>query len=96
MSSPSPSQSPVAIEVFLLGLLWAAVVGLTPAATLVADWLIQNQAIHWQTVWHLAAVNALLGVGAFWRKNKALLQLPPKFAEAKALQASAQQASKQP
>jgi hypothetical protein len=79
--------------VFFLGLLWAAVNMAAPSATLIVASLAQGRPVHWPTVGCAAASGALMGVGNFWRKNAALLRLPPWLEEAKALQAAAHAAS---
>lgn len=61
------------LRVFLLGSLWAALMGLGSAAALVGDELLANQTVSWPQIWRMAAYGVAAGVIAFARKHKALL-----------------------
>jgi hypothetical protein len=68
----------VNIRLFVLGAVWAALSSLAPAALIVWDTL-QNYTdpVDWGQVGRVALVAAGGGVIGFYRKHKALLQLPP-------------------
>ena len=83
-------------SVFLLGALWAFVAAALPMCGVIGLWLTGMAAKpDWMTLWHSAAFHGGLGVVAFWRKNKALLQLPPMLAEVKSLVTTSAQMTEQ-
>lgn len=89
-SSPQPRpEVSVPLRVFLLGLAWAILAACAPVAVMLIDWTTR-----WTDppdpvmVWHLAATCAIGGGVSFWRKHKALLELPPLLKKAKELQGS--------
>jgi hypothetical protein len=65
------------IGLFFLGALWAAISGLGPAVVIVYGALQGGVRIDWNQVMQVALAGASLGVAGFWRKNKALLEMPP-------------------
>ena len=66
------------VKIFLLGAVWAVLASLGPVAILVYDWLKRwDDPIDWGMVIHLAEVTAGTALVMYWRKYKALLQIPP-------------------
>lgn len=79
-------MSTIPLRVFILGMLWATLSAMAPAAAMVLYWL-----QHWQDPvdWHMfayvAGTGAITGALGFWRKYKALLKLPPDLERAREL-----------
>jgi len=72
---------------WVLGLLWTVSIPLLPVAEIVFEQRFTgSRQINWQLVWHQAVLLGGAALTAYWRKYKALLQLPPILEEAKKLQ----------
>ena len=67
----------IPLKLFLLGLLWAALSGCAPAFVLIQDDIAHNDITDWAKVRRVSALSAGAGALGFWRKNRALLQIPP-------------------
>lgn len=87
-TSPQPHpEVSVPMRVFLLGLAWAILAALAPVTVLIVDWVTRwTDPPDPTMLWHLAVTCAVGGAVSFWRKHRALLQLPPILAQAKKLQ----------
>jgi len=76
----------IPIRVFILGILWATMAAMAPAAAMVIYWLQHWQdPVDWEMFAYVAGTGALTGALGFWRKYKALLQLPPDLEMAREL-----------
>jgi len=68
----------VPVSIFALGLVWAMVLAAIPAGGLLVYWTQTYQdGMDWNALLATAGPSALAGAVAYWRKNKALLELPP-------------------
>ena len=68
----------VPVSIFALGLVWAMVLAAIPAGGLLVYWTQTYQdGMDWNALLATAGPGALAGAVAYWRKNKALLELPP-------------------
>jgi hypothetical protein len=67
-------------KLFMLGAVWAAISSIGPAAVVIWDSLTNyTDPVDWMQVGRVALVCAGGGVVAFYRKHKALLEIPPGF-----------------
>ena len=87
-STPQPRpEVSVELRVWLLGLAWAMIATLAPVGIVLWRWT-QNWADPPDlnaTLW-LTGTLMVQGAASYWRKHKALLQMPPILAKAKELQ----------
>ena len=78
----------VPFRVFALGMAWAMLAAMAPVGVVLLDWTTRwTDPPDPTMLWHLAATCAVGGAVSFWRKHKALLQLPPDLQAAKDLAA---------
>ena len=74
------------MQVFVLGMAWAAISAMAPAAVLVINWTARwADPPDWNMVGQVALTCAVGGIIGYWRKYKALLQLPPSLEMAREL-----------
>jgi MFS family permease len=74
-------------SIFLLGLLWAVAMSLGPAGGLIVYWLTHwgRYEMDWNAVAWVAIPAAVGAVGAYWRKYKAQIAIPPAWVRAREL-----------
>lgn len=70
------------LRAFGIGLLWAGISAVSPAAVLVFDDYTQNEFTNWKKVQRTSIGMAGFGIIGFWRKHRAELKLPPDIAAA--------------
>lgn len=70
----------IPFRVFALGMLWAIVSAMAPVGVLLWRWIsLWQDPPDWRIIGPVAITCAATGAIGFWRKYKALLQLPPTF-----------------
>lgn len=79
--SPSPNRGlrKIPLKAFALGLLWAGISATGPSAFLALDSLSTGQPVNWHQCGRVSLGCAGMGAVAYYRKYRALLQLPPGF-----------------
>ena len=79
-------MKPIPFKVFLIGLMWAACSGLSAGFALLIAWVqTYSDPPDWNLIGKTAAGGVIFAVGAYWRKYKAQIALPPDWAEARDL-----------
>ncbi len=68
---------------FAIGLAWAGLAALSPMTIIVMDDIRHNEFTDWSRVRRQSIGMAVIGVTGYWRKHKALLELPPYLAKIK-------------
>jgi hypothetical protein len=82
----------ISLRVWLLGLLWTVAGALLPSGSAIVFWWAgMASKPDWPTLRTHAISTGLLMAGAYWRKHKALLTLPPVLQQAKELAQEAHQ-----
>jgi hypothetical protein len=84
IEQPIPAKIP--LHVFALGMAWAIISAMAPLGILIYDWVTRWSDPPDPTMLiHVGLVCAAGGAIAYWRKYKALLQLPPELELARQL-----------
>ena len=65
------------LRAFAIGLVWAGLAALSPVGISVLDDIQRNEFTDWSKLRRQSVGMAFLGVTGYWRKHKALLELPP-------------------
>jgi hypothetical protein len=70
----------IPLKVFLLGILWAAISACAPVGLLIWDWTANwDDPLDLSMIGRQALLTGGMGAYAFYRKHRALLQLPPEI-----------------
>ncbi len=79
-------MKPVPLRIFILGLLWAIFAAMLPVGVVLWRWVsLWQDPPDGRILGPLAVTCAASGIVGYWRKNKALFQLPPDLEAAREL-----------
>jgi hypothetical protein len=87
----TPTQNTIPLrsippKIWILGMVWTMIQWMAPVGVLLINWLTRWQdPPDWVMIGEVAFACAFGGAAAYWREYKALIQLPPSWAQAREL-----------